>query len=108
MLFHTISPEDWATFDDKSHYEAESLHTEGFIHCSTDAQLLGVVERFYGSVDNLLALHIDETLLDCELKYEPAPGTDERYPHVFGPIVKTAIVNVVVIKADGVVVDGYF
>jgi uncharacterized protein (DUF952 family) len=103
MIYHTVSPEDWAKFADLTHYKAESLESEGFIHCSTDAQLLGVVERFYGNVANLLALHIDESLLDCELKYETALGTDQQYPHIFGPIVKTAIVQVEAIKTDGLI-----
>jgi uncharacterized protein (DUF952 family) len=103
MIYHIADTDSWDKFKDKTHYEADSLHTEGFIHCcSSEIQLREVLERFYNNMQNLLILHIDEKQLDCELKYEPAPDTNERYPHIFGAIIKTAIVSVLAMKTNEV------
>ena len=38
LIYHLVLPEKWAAFDSDL-YEAESLYTEGFIHCSFASQL---------------------------------------------------------------------
>ncbi len=102
MIYHITTTAGLELFEEQSHYKAESLDTEGFTHCcSSYEQLLGVVKRYYAATSNLLVLHINEKTLDCELKYELAPNSNEVYPHVFGPIVKTAIVNVTTLKIEG-------
>ncbi len=46
-IYHIVTPEVWEKFKDKDFYEAESLKTEGFIHCSFAEQLDGVLQRYY-------------------------------------------------------------
>ncbi len=78
----------------KGFYEAPSLFTEGFIHNSTREQVSGVLGRYYNNETDLVLLHIDETLLTAELKYELAPSVNEIFPHIFGPINLEAVVTV--------------
>lgn len=72
-----------------------TLADEGFIHCSTDeTQVEGVLARFYRSVDrnDLVLLVIDPALLDAPVRHEPVDG--DVFPHVFGPIPLSAIIDV--------------
>ena len=92
-LFHVVMPDDWAKFKKKDYYEAESLHTEGFIHLSYPHQLEGVLLRYYSGVKKVIILEIDPELLTAELKDEVATG-GELFPHLYGALNKSAIVGV--------------
>jgi uncharacterized protein (DUF952 family) len=74
-----------------------TLEQEGFIHCSTRAQLPAVAAFLYGgddAPDDLVVLVVDPARLDAPLKYEaPEPGAEE-FPHVYGPIPVDAVVSV--------------
>jgi uncharacterized protein (DUF952 family) len=93
MIYHVTTKENWDKAVAAGFYEAPSLHTEGFIHNSTAAQVQGVLERYYAGQTNLVLLHIEETKLTAELKYELAPSVNEMFPHIFGVINIDAIVK---------------
>jgi uncharacterized protein (DUF952 family) len=86
MIYHVTTKENWDKALLAAFYEAPSLHTEGFIHNSTASQVQGVLERYYAGQTNLVLLHIEETKLTAELKYELAPSVNEEFPHIFGVI----------------------
>ena len=69
------------------------LVIEGFIHCSTEAQVQGVLERYYADKTNLVKLVIDTNLLTHPLKYEFSPSIEEEFPHIFGTINLEAVIN---------------
>lgn len=92
MIYHVTSEQQWAAALKNGYYEAPSLHTEGFIHCSKREQVAGVLERYYQGQKELLLLHIDENKLSSPLQYELAPSVMEQFPHVFGPINLNAVV----------------
>lgn len=85
-IYHVVTSESWAQFKGKTEYFADSLATEGFIHCSNQQQVEGVLERYYTGQSNLLLLQINPAKLTSKLVYEaPANGT-ELFPHVYGTI----------------------
>lgn len=92
-LYHIVSAENWAKSDGEPIYAADSLSSEGFIHLSEQRQVAGVLDRYYQNVPDLLLLHIDPVKLTHELKYEEA-ANGERFPHVYGPINKDAVVEI--------------
>lgn len=92
-IYHIVLPERWAQFETKEFYEAESLETEGFIHCSYENQLPGVIERYYKSVAQILILTIDPEKLSSDLVLEESTG-GEFYPHIYGPLNKSAIIDI--------------
>lgn len=98
MIYHLTDPATWARSQAAGEHTGSTrnvdLAQEGFIHCSTADQWPGTVERFYADVDELLLLHIDETLLDAPLVYEQLGGAPEPFPHVYGPIPVAAVVRV--------------
>ncbi|WP_017537280.1 cupin domain-containing protein [Nocardiopsis halophila] len=88
---------------------AESLDTEGFVHASPDeATLLAVADAFYrGTGEQMVALVVDSGMVDAEVRWEapaPAPppgvGPDVRFPHVYGPIPRRAVVGVRYLRRD--------
>lgn len=92
-IYHVVPAEIWAKFDGEPTYEADSLANEGFIHLSEQGQVAGVLDRYYQNVPDLLLLHIDADKLTHELRYEAATN-GERFPHVYGPINKSAVVDI--------------
>ncbi|HRH40425.1 MAG TPA: DUF952 domain-containing protein [Pyrinomonadaceae bacterium] len=92
-IYHIVLPEIWATFNEKDFYEAESLQTEGFIHCSFAEQIEGVLGRYYQGVEKVLILTIDSEKLTSKLVNEPSTN-NEIYPHIYGQINRDAIVEI--------------
>lgn len=95
-IFHLALPEDWAGAFATGSYRIStrgmSLDEVGFVHCSTREQTPATANRFYGDVDHLVLLTVDPARLDAEVKWEPpAPGSPERFPHVYGPIPIAAV-----------------
>lgn len=93
MIYHITTKQQWKLAQEKGFFDEPSLNTEGFIHNSRDAQVTGVLERYYKDKADLLLMHIDETKLEAELKYELAPSVNEFFPHVFGNINLDAVVK---------------
>ena len=92
-IYHIAIPERWDEQKDNESYEHESLHTEGFIHCSYAGQLDTVLARYYSGTPRVLILHIDPELLTSKLVEEPSTG-GEIYPHIYGHINRGAIVEI--------------
>jgi uncharacterized protein (DUF952 family) len=107
MILHITSRAEWNEAQTRGEYIAPSLKTEGFIHCSTEKQVLHVANAFYSGHTDLVLLKIDKTKLVPGLKWEapagpPAPGISESdlFPHIFGPINLTAVASVLDFEAD--------
>jgi uncharacterized protein (DUF952 family) len=76
-------------------YRDDSLETEGFIHCSTPEQVIGVAnERFHGRTD-LVLLCIDPANLDAPLVCEDCYESGQEFPHIYGPLNLNAVAGVV-------------
>lgn len=102
MIYHITSRTAWNEALERGAYRAVSLGTEGFIHCSTEDQLVPVAENFFKGQEGLLLLVIEPMLLTSDLKWEPPAGgtpprgiaQDEHFPHVYGPINLEAVIQV--------------
>jgi len=94
MIYHVVLKTEWEKALQEGFYEAASLSSEGFIHCSKKEQVAGVLQRYYKNVTGLLLLHIDENKLKPELKYELSPSMNEAFPHLFGRLNLDAVVEV--------------
>jgi len=100
-VFHITERGAFAAALEAGAYEAESLQAEGFVHCSTRAQVLRTAARFFGGRAGLVLLCIDSAPLGESLRYEHADG--EAFPHCYGPIPLEAIPAVIDFpcRADG-------
>ncbi len=94
MLYHLISQFAFERQPADEPYAPASLSEEGFIHLSaTPAQITWVANRFYADVPDLVALVIDEERLAAPLRWDETP--DGRFPHLYGPLNREAIVDIV-------------
>jgi uncharacterized protein (DUF952 family) len=97
VIYHITTPAAWADAQAAGEVRAESLATEGFIHCSRRAQLLAVANRFFPGEGDLLVLAIDENAVAQWLVNEGPDGegdpfSEQSFPHIYGPIPLAAVV----------------
>ncbi len=97
MLLHITPAAQWQQAQQDGAYRAESLATEGFIHCSTIAQIDWVVDKFYKGQTNLRLLYIDPDKVEPEIRYEEVVGVpvENHFPHIYGALNLDAVVRVV-------------
>lgn len=98
LIYHITTTSEWEQSQKKGFHIAASFETEGFIHCSTKDQVEGVLHRYFQGSSSLVELTIDPEKLKSKLVYEPAPSTNELFPHVYGPINCDAIIAVENVK----------
>jgi uncharacterized protein (DUF952 family) len=92
-LFHITSAQQWQDAQTIGHYAHPSLAIEGFIHCSQQAQLSGVAQRFFAGQTGLVLLTIESDRLQSPWQYDQIE-TGEQYPHVYGEINLDAVTQV--------------
>lgn len=91
-IFHLAEPAEWVRSTDV--YSPPSVEEEGFVHCSTADQLPVVARERYIDHNGLILLTVDPDALDHEtLVYEDVYGEGEEFPHVYGPLPTSAVVN---------------
>ena len=103
IIYHLIRSDDWQRVSHSDEYRAESLESEGFIHCSQDEpQLLGVARRLYAGRSDMLVLDVDTGRLASPLRRESA-RSGGIFPHIYGPLNLDAVVRVrkLATQADG-------
>jgi uncharacterized protein (DUF952 family) len=93
MIYHVVTRTQWEAALKEGAYRADSLNTEGFIHACKESQLVGVLKRYYQGQADLLLLHIDESMLTAELKYELSLSVNDEFPHIFGALNTEAVLK---------------
>lgn len=105
LIFHITTYKAWAKSMAAGRYEPESLEREGFIHCSTRSQLIGVANAMFHGEHGLVVLCIDADLVQAEIRYEDCYETGIKFPHIYGPLGVDAVVQVLPFIPD---TDGKF
>jgi uncharacterized protein (DUF952 family) len=104
-IFHIATAADWKRTRETGTYTTSTvgrtLDQEGFIHASRRDQVQGVFDRYYAGLgEHLVLLTIDPTRLsEAEVRVE-AVG-DDAYPHVYGPVNRSAVIDVVPLSTTG-------
>ncbi|UMG91998.1 DUF952 domain-containing protein [Nocardioides sp. TF02-7] len=106
-IFHVAFASDWRAARRTGVYTVSTwgrtLAEVGFIHCSRADQWLRIRDALYhDATEPLVLLHIDTDLLDVPVVEEPGePGSDETFPHVYGPLPTGAVVRATPISPTG-------
>ena len=98
-LFHVALRRDWEAAKEAGDYRVSTrgrtLAEEGYLHASFEHQWQGVRDAYYADVtEPLVLLEVDPDLLDVPLVVETPEGADEAFPHIYGPLPVTAVVDV--------------
>jgi uncharacterized protein (DUF952 family) len=91
--FHLLPADTWATADTGRPYQAPTLATEGFIHCTDGAdEVIATANRYYRHDPRAyVVLTIDLDAAGSRWTIDDPSGI---YPHLHGPVARRAIVRV--------------
>lgn len=96
MIYHILPKCTWEkVLASSSPYEPPSLHTDGFIHATSDLEtLLLVANNFYSSgPEEFIVLALDDEMMvkthNVTIKLEKAVLYEKSidFPHIFAPLV---------------------
>ncbi len=94
-FLHITHRETWLKAQETGSYTADSLASEGFIHCSTPAQIVDTANRYYKGVRGLLLLEIDAAKLKSPVRWENLVGGTDLFPHIYGPLNLDAVLRTI-------------
>lgn len=100
MIYHIAKKSDWSACANKAPYKPADFDKDGFVHCSDDHQVERVANWMFKGQKDLVLLKIDPTKLNARTIYESPQGTDEKFPHIYGPINLDAVVSVLSLPCD--------
>lgn len=98
IIYHVTTSKDWEGAKQAGEYIHPSLNDEGFIHCSQEHQVSGVLERYFVGQTELVKLVIDTDKLTSKFVFDWSPSTADTFPHVYGPINIEAVIDVLAIN----------
>lgn len=113
MIFHMTRRTDWETALPTGFYRGDTLESQGFIHCSTEEQVIRVANAFFRGQTGLVLLVIDPQKVQAEVKFEspvnPSTGEPESggelFPHIYGALNTDAVIQVEDFTPDS---EGWF
>ncbi|UBF28501.1 DUF952 domain-containing protein [Kovacikia minuta CCNUW1] len=103
LILHITARSHWQQAQQIGVYRPDSLSSEGFIHCSTPAQVVRTANAFFAGQSGLLLLCIEPEFVQPEIRYETADG--DQFPHIYGALNLDAVTQVVEFEPEP---DGKF
>ncbi len=91
-ILHITQRQAWAKAKNLGTYASNTLASEGFIHCSTFAQVIGSANRFFKDQPDLVILEINVDRVTPEIRYEGADSTN-LFPHIYGELNIDAVIR---------------
>jgi uncharacterized protein (DUF952 family) len=95
FIYHITTRAEWQQARLIQAYMADSLITEGFIHCSTKGQILGTANAYFKGKNDLVILCIESDRVQAPIKYEHPKGDQRSFPHIYGPLNIKAVLNAI-------------
>ena len=96
-ILHVAQGTAWGKGEDP--YGPDGWEAEGFIHCCTAAQLEAVLARHFPDRSGLVVLEIDPERLEAAVEWEDTSGSGEMFPHIYGPIPRSAVMATTTLTA---------
>jgi glutathione S-transferase len=100
-IYHLALADDWQAARARGEYRISTrgltLEQVGFVHASYAHQIAATHERFFADAGPLKLLVLDPhrlAALGLPLRAEPAPGSGELFPHVYGALPVEAVLQV--------------
>lgn len=93
VIYHITRQDAWEQAQAAGSYSADTLESEGFMHCSTRDQVAASANNHFRARHGLVLLTIDPSRVRSEVRYEPA-SNGQLYPHIYGPLNADAVTAV--------------
>ena len=93
-IYHVTTQKEWEQAKLDNEYKPAGYEQEGFIHCSIEKQVSGVLDRFYKGQKDLVKLKIEKAKVQRPVLFELATDLDELFPHIYGPLNIDSVVDV--------------
>ena len=91
LIYKILRPAEWQDFEASGRWDGSpDDHRDGFIHCSSRAQLESTAARYFSAEPEFVVVALDTELIPAEIRWEPA-SNGERFPHVFGDLRMSAV-----------------
>lgn len=94
-IYHVTTKKEWEQAQLNNEYKPVDYEKDGFIHCSIERQLTGVLDRFYKGQTGLVKLKIEKAKVERPVLFELAQDLDELFPHIYGPLNLGSVVDVI-------------
>ena len=98
-ILHITHRQEWDKAKDLGTYRSNTLESEGFIHCSTLAQVIGSANRFFKDRKDLVILKIEIDRVIPEIRYEGA-DPNNLFPHIYGDLNIDAVIGSIDLESD--------
>lgn len=90
-IYHMAHRADWIAAQASGSYSGSpDDRRDGFIHCSTAAQVVRSAAKHRAGQTDLVLLWVEADALGAALRWE-ASGSGEAYPHLYGPLPLAAV-----------------
>ena len=96
-LYHILSSNNWSE-ESTEDYLPQSFNEEGFIHLSTEQQLLDTASRYFRQERSLRVLEVNPNGLENNLVFEQIGEAIEAYPHLYQSLPQKNIVQCFVLE----------
>lgn len=93
IIYHITTQAEWEEAKQQGFYEAASLPIEGFIHCSEEHQIKGVLQRYFAGRGPLVKLTIDSDKLHPRMQRDFSASLNEHFPHIYGRLNLDAVIE---------------
>ena len=93
MILHITTRNQWEKASLLGFYRDSSLEEEGFIHCSTEQQILRSANEYYRGQSDLLLLCISSSKVEAPIIYEDSYKKGTVYPHIYGLLNLDAVMH---------------
>jgi len=94
-IYHVTTQKEWEIAKIKGEYLPAGFDAEGFIHCSIERQVPGVLDRFYKGQTGLVKLKIEKAKVSRPVLFELAVDLDELFPHIYGALNLESVVDII-------------
>ena len=93
IMFHITTRRAWEGAAAEGTYQPEMFPVDGFIHCSTVAQVIQVANIRFRGQSGLVLLSIDTDKVAAEIIYENLEGGQQLFPHIYGELNLDAVLQ---------------
>lgn len=100
IIIHIIEQDKWEVIRHQPVLLGQAFADFGFVHCCFEEQVHQVIQQWFPKENSLLAVEIDTEKLSSPLVLENLEGGEEKFPHIYGPINRDAIIGWRTLKAN--------